>query len=53
MCMFCMLAEFGQSAATGALSWVLSVRGCKGFWLQMRGGGGEVFMVVVSIGSRG
>jgi hypothetical protein len=52
-CAFGVLAEFGHSAATVTLSWVLLVRGCKGFWLRMRGGGEKVLMVVVMIGSRG
>jgi hypothetical protein len=52
-CAFCTLAEFGHSAAALYLSSVLSVRGRMGFWLQTRGGGEKVSMVVVMIGSRG
>ena len=50
MCVFRVLAKFGHSATTVTLSWVLLVRGCKGFWLRTRGGGEKVSMVVVTIG---
>ena len=53
MCAFCVLAKFGHSAAALTLSSVLSVRGPTRFWLQTRGGGEKVSMVVVTIGSRG
>ena len=53
MCAFHALAKFDHSAAALKFSSVLSVRGHTGFWLQMRGGGENMSMVVVMIGSRG
>ena len=53
MCAFRALAKFGHSAAAVMLSWVLSVRECKGFGSRTRGGGEKVAMVMVTIGSRG
>jgi len=48
------VAEFGAPTITIALTWVLSVRGRKGFGQEQEGGGEKVSMVmVVVIGTLG